>query len=185
MKTLSPPTYAPYDVVPTRQLSATLVVPCQAAAGPAVLVRPPVKLLVRRLRKILHTGVYLATLHLPVGIVAWVYERQPRSRRRRLAPDRELVLSLLWVGTVICGLVLVVVITADAAAATPAGSTPAASDHLAAEVQSPLAATNATAAPGGTGHATDGGRAEALGQFPARTSFLVPSAQPLYPAGPT
>ncbi|MFB9483560.1 hypothetical protein ACFFSH_29845 [Streptomyces filamentosus] len=158
--------------------------PCQAGAGPAVLVRPPVKVLVRRLRQILHTGVYLATLHLPVGIVAWVYERQPRSRRRRLAPDLEPVLSLLWVGTVIGGLVLVVVITADAAA-TPAGSTPAASDHLAAEVQSPLAATNATAAPGGTGHATDGGRAEALGQFPARTSFLVPSAQPLYPAGPT
>jgi hypothetical protein len=117
--------------------------------------------MVRWLRHALHTGVYLATLRLPVGIVAWVYERRPRARGR-LATDREPLLSLLWVGAVIGGLVLVVVITAGEAAATPAGTSTRAWDPLAAEEQSPHAATTATAAPVGTNHNPDDGRPQAL-----------------------
>ncbi len=53
---------------------------------------------------------------------------------------------------------LVVVITAGEAAATPAGTIAPASYPLATEEQSPHAATNATAAPGGTNHTPDDGR---------------------------
>lgn len=184
MKALNPPAYAPHDTAPARRLSTGVLVPCRAAAGPAVLVRPPVKM-VRWLRHALHTGVYLATLRLPVGIVAWVYERRPRARGR-LATDREPLLSLLWVGAVIGGLVLVVVITAGEAAATPAGTSTRASDPLAAEEQSPHAATTATAAPVGTNHNPDDGRPQALtsasGQSRGATSFSVQSARSLYPA---
>lgn len=174
----------PYDTVPARRLSTAVLVPCRAAAGPAVLVRPPVKM-VRWLRHALHTGVYLATLRLPVGIVAWVYERRPRARRR-LATDCEPLLSLLWVGAVIGGLVLVVVITASEADATPAATITPASDPLATEEQSPHAATNPTAAPGGTNHNPDDGRPQAptsaSGQSRDTTSFTVQSARSLYPA---
>lgn len=181
MKALNPPAHAPYDTVPARRLSAEALVPCRAAAGSAVPVRPPVKM-VRWLRHALHTGVYLATLRLPVGIAAWVYERRPWARRR-LATDREPLLSLLWVGAVIGGLVLVVVITAGEAAATPAATITPASYPLATEEQSPHAATTATAAPTTLpmmeGHKP---RLPASGQSRETTSFTVQSARSLYPA---
>jgi hypothetical protein len=186
VKALNSRAYAPYDIVPARRLSTAVLVPGQAAAGPAVLVRRPAKILVRWLRQALHTGVYLATFRLPVGIVAWVYERRPRPRRRRLATDRELLMSLLWVGAVIGGLVLVVVITAGEADATPAEMITRASGPLAAEEQSPHVATNATAAPGGTHHTSDDGRPQALtsasGQSRGTASFSAQSARSLYPA---
>ncbi|MCZ0984450.1 hypothetical protein O1L60_47700 [Streptomyces diastatochromogenes] len=69
---------SPYDAVPATPSAAGILVPYRVPAGPAALVRPQTKALVRWLRQMLHTGVYLATLRLPVGIVAWVYERRPR-----------------------------------------------------------------------------------------------------------
>ncbi|WP_411098881.1 hypothetical protein [Streptomyces sp. x-45] len=112
---------SPYDAVPATPSAAGILVPYRVPAGPAALVRPQTKALVRWLRQMLHTGVYLATLRLPVGIVAWVYERRPRPRGRRPSTGGELVLPLLWVGAVIGGLVLIVVTTVDEAAAAPAG----------------------------------------------------------------
>ncbi|MGW1815362.1 hypothetical protein ACWCQM_17615 [Streptomyces sp. NPDC002125] len=179
---------SPYDAVPATPSAAGILVPYRVPAGPAALVRPQTKALVRWLRQMLHTGVYLATLRLPVGIVAWVYESRPRPRPRGRRPSTggELVLPLLWVGAVIGGLVLIVVITAGEAAATPAGMpTGAPGDPRAAEVQSPFSVTNATAATSGAGPTSEGGRPEVLGKFRETTSFSEPSARSLYLAAPT
>ncbi|MFS0691786.1 hypothetical protein [Streptomyces nitrosporeus] len=179
--------HAPYDAVHASPSAAGILVPYRVPAGPAALVRPQTKALVRWLRHILHTGVYLATLRLPVGIVAWVYERRPRPRPRGRRPftGGELVLPLLWVGAVIGGLVLIAVITAGEAATTPAGMPTGARDPLAAEAQSPFSVTNATAATSGAGPTSEGGRSEVLGKFRETTSFSEPSARSLYLAAST
>ncbi|KPC88295.1 hypothetical protein G3260_000094 [Streptomyces albus] len=80
---------------------------------------------VRWLWQTFHTGVSSVMLRLPVGIVAWVYERRPD-------PGGELIRSFLRMGAVTGGLVVVAQITAAEAATTPAGGTP---DHLAVGVQ--------------------------------------------------
>ncbi len=120
MKVLTLRAQAPYDAASADP------------SAPGVLFGPQTKALVRWLRHTLRTGVCLATLRLPVGIVAWICERSPGAGGCRPAPDSELILSLLSIGAVVGGLVVVVLSTAVEAAATPAGRTPA---HLAAEVR--------------------------------------------------